>query len=132
MSEQKKGGPESRPRKSTTFHDKNTTEKEYVQGETFLLCATKKGGISLSTMQWEARQVLLYAARYPGGFQKLFLEEVDGTVLHALTIFNRPGGCVAIDAADAGTKLGADLVLAIESLGAGAKVRIERQGGGVA
>lgn len=75
-------------------------------------------------MLWQARRVLLCAARTPRGFQVLRLKKIDGTVLEELRLRNESGGCVTLDREGAGSRLGANLVLALESLGAGGKVRV--------
>ena len=87
------------------------------------------GELAPDVMIWQAKRILVCAAR-GRGVQRLYLRQLDGTILEELKIRNGKGGCITLDAAGAGTKLGADLVLALEALGAGNKVQIERPEGG--
>ena len=88
-----------------------------------------EGEMAPGVMLWQAKRILVCAAR-GRGFQRLYLRRPDMTIVEELTIRNAKGGCIVLDAAGAGTKLGADLVLALEALGAGNKVQIERLEGG--
>jgi hypothetical protein len=97
-----------------------------IPNENFLLCWTRDGEIPFGPMLFQARRVLVCAARKRTGFQMLYLREVDGRVRASLTIHNAPGGCIRLSPEDAGTNLGASLCLAMVSLGAGRKVQIGR------
>jgi hypothetical protein len=99
-------------------------------GEEFMIVSRHMDGeLAPGVMLWQAKRILVRAAR-GRGFQTLDLRQMDGTVLEEVRIRNAKGGCIILDADGAGTKLGADLVLAMEALGAGNKVQIERPEGG--
>ena len=89
-----------------------------------VLCWAKDGELPQAVLLWNARRVLLCAARRPWGFQDVWTTGPDGQVVEELRIKNTRGGGIILDTMSAGTKLGASLVLAIESLGAGNKVRV--------
>lgn len=143
MTRHGKGHPQDGPQKSTESQPHNTTQKEYAQGftrprrklvgeESIRLVWGRGGKISRDAMRWQAKRVLVCAARTPRGFQVLWLRKIDGSVLAELRLRNEPGGCIVLDREGAGSRLGADLVLALESLGAGKKVRIGNLEGGAA
>lgn len=92
--------------------------------ESFLVCWMRDGEIPRQALIWNARRVLLWAARRRTRFQLLHLREIDGRIRQTLKIHNISGGGIRLSPEDAGTRLGADLILAIESLGAGRKVQI--------
>jgi hypothetical protein len=89
-----------------------------------VLCWTKDGELPQMAMALQAKQVLQCAARRKWGFQEVWTTGPDGAVVEKLRIKNAPGGCIILDTESAGTKLGAGLVLAIERLGAGHKVKL--------
>jgi hypothetical protein len=101
-----------------------------VGEECMIVSRHMDGELAPGVMLWQAKRILVCAAR-GRGFQMLYLRQMDGTILEELKIRNAKGGCIVLDADGAGTKLGADLVLAMEALGAGNKVQIERLEGGV-
>lgn len=100
--------------------------------ESIRITRAMDGEISREAMRWQAKRVLLCAARTGRGLQVLWLRKPDGSILEELRMRNGPGGCITMDPQGAGSRLGADLVLAIESLGAGQKVRIGSLVGGAA
>lgn len=143
MSGHSKGHPQDGPQESTQPNGKNTTGKAYAQGplgprrklvgeESIHIARAQNGEISRSALRWQAKRVLLCAARTPRGFQVLWLKKPDGTILEELRMRNEAGGCITLDREGVGSRLGADLVLTLESLGAGCKVRIGSLTGGAA
>ena len=99
-------------------------KKSDPDDESAVLCWAKNGELPQPVLLWNAKRVLQCAARRPRGFQNVWTTGPDGQVVEQLRIQNTRGGGIILDTVSAGTKLGASLVLAIESLGAGAKVRV--------
>ena len=95
-----------------------------LDGELAILCFTKNGELPSVVLAVNAKRVLQCAAKRPRDSQEVWTTGPDGAVIERIKIKNAPGGCVIIDVQGASTKLGASLVLALESLGAGHKVRI--------
>lgn len=90
------------------------------------------GEFPSKVMVQQAKRILVHAARTGRGSKWLRARWcADSSVLAELHLRFAKGGCVILDSVGSGTKLGADLVLAIEALGAGNKVRIECAGGAV-
>lgn len=78
-----------------------------------------------------AKRLLINAARFRGSLQELKAYRIStGDLEYRVLIRFVRGGCMVFDPKGAGTPFGANLILALEALGASGKVQIGEVGRG--
>ena len=91
----------------------------------YCLCILEEDGtIPQAAFTFQAKRLLQFAARHPHRLKYLRTRARDGSLVESIPIRTEKGGRILIDQVGAGTKLGAGIILALEALGAGAKVRL--------